>query len=65
MRSDNAVRHDRLSKLRQQPELIHSEMDHWAEYLQQQALAHHAVILDSGLLSIQQMAEKVKQMMIK
>lgn len=63
LRCDNAVRHQRLSTLRQQPELIYSEMDHWAEYLQQQALARHALVLDSGLLSIQEMVEDVKRLL--
>ena len=58
---DDAVRHQRLAQLRQQPELIHQEMDHWTQYLRQQALAHQALILDSGKLSVQEMATKIKR----
>lgn len=60
---DDAVRHERLAQFRQQPELIHQEMDHWAQYLRQQALAHQALILDSGVLSIQDMVRKIKQVL--
>lgn len=59
---DEAIRHQRLAQFRQQPELIHQEMDHWAQYLRQQALAHQALILDSGKLSVQEMATKIKRL---
>ena len=59
---DDVIRHQRLAEFRQQPELIYQGMDHWAQYLRQQALAHQALILDSGKLSIQEMVAKIKQL---
>ncbi len=60
---DDAVRHQRLAEFRQQPELIHQEMDHWAQYLRQQAFAHRSLMLDSGVLSIQDMVTEIKQVL--
>lgn len=60
---DDAVRHQRLAEFRQQPELIHQEMDHWTQYLRQQAFAHRALILDSDVLSIQDMVIEVKRVL--
>lgn len=59
---DDAIRHQRLAQSRQQPELIYLEMDHWAQYLRQQALIHQALILDSGVLSIQDMITEIKRL---
>lgn len=51
------VRHKRLRINREQPELINAQMDEWAEYLEKQALEKNVSILDSGVMSNEEMID--------
>jgi GTPase SAR1 family protein len=61
MHCSNTVRHDRLRILRNQPELINQEMDNWSSYLHKQALEKNITILDSGLMSTDEMVGTIMQ----
>jgi uridine kinase len=51
------LRHTRLQN-RGQTELINDEMDNWANYLHKQATSKHILILDSGIMTIDEMVTK-------
>ena len=56
---DDVIRHERLRDNREQPELINQDMDNWAHFLKRQALERGVPILDSGALSVAEMADWV------
>lgn len=60
---DNVIRHERLRANRNQPELINKDMDNWADYLHRQAELMHVIILDSGLMSVNQMVNEILSML--
>ena len=54
---DDAIRHERLRINREQPELINQDMDNWAHFLKRQAQEMRVPILDSGKMTIDEMAD--------
>lgn len=59
---DDTIRHERLQTTRNQPELINKDMDNWADFLHRQAVLMHVIILDSGLMSVNQMVNEILSM---
>ena len=58
---DDTIRHKRLRINRKQPELINQDMDNWARFLKKQAAEKSVTILDSGLMSIDEMIDWIQK----
>jgi GrpB-like predicted nucleotidyltransferase (UPF0157 family) len=59
---ENIIRHTRLYQDRHQPELINDTMDNWAEFLKKQAIDKKAMILDTTLLSTDEMVSQFEKL---
>lgn len=59
---NNITRHKRLHHDRNQPELINENMDNWAEFLKQQAIAKNVAILDTTKLDADEMAGEFRKL---
>ena len=58
---DDTIRHERLRMNREQPELINQDMDNWAQFLKDQAIKMNVLILDSGKMTVDEMATWIMQ----
>src|SRR3990167_1351397 len=54
---DFKKRHERLHQDRNQPELINDNMDNWARYLHNQAIQKNVPILDTSLMTVDEMVK--------
>lgn len=58
---DNKTRHERLRTTRNQPELINQDMDNWAQFLHKQAQQMQVTIMDSGIMSVDQIVNELSK----
>jgi hypothetical protein len=54
---EDKLRHLRLAKMRNQPELINNKMDNWANYLMNQAIEQNTLIVDTTNKTIPEIIE--------
>jgi hypothetical protein len=59
---ENTVRHKHLHQDRNQPELVNDNMDNWSAFLKKQAIDKSALILDTTLMSKEEMVEQFKKL---